>query len=57
MKPNYFTIHPNKKAKRIKYSKPYSLAQLKAMEQFITFVDKELIAFKKLLENKPLFKN
>lgn len=57
MKPNYLTIHPNKKAKRIKYSKPYSLVQLKAMEQFITFIDKELTEFKRLLETKPLFKN
>jgi hypothetical protein len=32
MKPNYFTIHKNKKPKKAKYSKPYSKLQLQKME-------------------------
>ena len=33
MHSNYFTIHKNKKAKKTKYSKPYSKLQLKKFEE------------------------
>jgi hypothetical protein len=31
MKRNYLTIHKNKKAKKLKYSKPFTAKQYKAM--------------------------
>lgn len=34
MKPNYFTIHKNKKAKKAKYSSPYTKKQKESIEQF-----------------------
>ena len=33
MKNNYYSIHKNKSPKKIKYSKPYSKQQLKAMRE------------------------
>ena len=44
MKSNYFTIHKNKKPKKVKYSKLYSKLQLQKMEvctqYFLTEIEK-----------------
>lgn len=45
MKPNYFTIHKNKKPKKLKYSKPYSKLELKQMNEISEFFSKASEAF------------
>lgn len=40
MKPNYFTIHKNKKAKKAKYSNPYTKKQRESIEQLSQDFDK-----------------
>ena len=50
MKSNYFAIHKNKKAKKAKYSKPYSKLQMQKNEEctqyFLTEIEKiKLIGF------------
>lgn len=45
MKPNYFTIHKNKKPKKLKYSKLYSKLELKQMNELSDFFSKASEAF------------
>lgn len=42
MKNNYFKIHKNKKAKKLKYSKPYSSFELKKMNECTEFFMNEI---------------
>jgi len=49
MKTNYFTVHKNKKPKKLKYSKPYSKLQLQKMEECTQYFINETIKLKKRL--------
>lgn len=42
MRPNYFTVHKNKKPKKAKYSKSYSKLQLQKMEECAQYFIKEI---------------
>lgn len=44
---NYFQIHPNKKLKKAKYSKPYSKMQLQKMEECTQYFINEIKKLKK----------
>lgn len=51
MKPNYFTIHKNKKPKKPKYSKPFSKLEYENIEKMTNYFMKEIEVLKlKLVE-------
>jgi len=50
MRPNYFTIHKNKKAKKAKYSNPYTKQQLESLRILGEEIDREFESIRNILE-------
>lgn len=50
MKTNFFTIHKNKRPKKVKYSKRYSKAQLQKMEECTKYFINEIKKLKQEIE-------
>lgn len=42
MKTNYFTVHKNKKPKKVKYSKPYTKLEKENMEKCFEYFSKRI---------------
>lgn len=54
MKPNYFTIHKNKKAKKAKYSKPYTKKQYNYMFSLHNFFNEKTQELNRIFKSRNL---